>query len=73
MVRLAHATPLRPGVAELESRHLRDPHVAYFTAANPGHARGDELACLTEVHPSNLTPAGRRMLEGSPIHVGGGG
>ena len=73
VVRLAQATPLRPGVAELGARHLRDPHVAFFAAANPGHARGDELACLTEVHPSNLTPAGRRMLEGSPIRGGGGG
>jgi hypothetical protein len=72
VVRLAHATPLRPGVADVEPRHLRDPHVAFFAAANPGHARGDELACLTEVHPSNLTPAGRRMLEGSPMRGEGG-
>jgi hypothetical protein len=64
VVRLAHATPLRPGVAEVEAARLRDPHVAFFAAANPGHREGDELACLTEVHPANLTPAGRRMLGG---------
>ncbi len=64
VVRLAHRTALRAGVAEIEPRHLRDPHVAFFAAANPGHAAGDELACLTALDPANLTPAGRRMLYG---------
>jgi hypothetical protein len=31
---------------------------------NPGHANGDELACLTEISRSNLTPAGERMVGG---------
>src|SRR5262245_9277471 len=39
VVRLARATPLRRGVAEITPRRLRDPHVAFFAAANPGHAR----------------------------------
>jgi hypothetical protein len=63
VVRLAHRTPLRPGVAAITARHLKDPHIAFFAAANPGHIYGDELACLTEITPTNLTPAGRRMLE----------
>lgn len=62
IVRLPHATPLHPDVAAIEARRLRDPHVAFFVAANPGHAQGDELACLTEISPANLTRAGRRML-----------
>jgi len=62
VVRLRHATPLREGVAEPTARHLRDPHVAFFVSANPGAAEGDELACLTRIHPDNLTPAGRRMV-----------
>jgi hypothetical protein len=62
VVRPAHRTALRAGVAEIEPRRLRDPHVAFFAAANPGHAAGDELACLTALDPANLTPAGRRML-----------
>jgi hypothetical protein len=62
VVRPAHPSALRAGVAEIEPRHLLDPHVAFFAAANPGHAAGDELACLTALHPANLTPAGRRML-----------
>ncbi len=62
IVRLAHPTPLRAGVADLTAHRLRDPHVAFFVHANPGHEAGDELACLTRVHPDNLTEAGRRTV-----------
>lgn len=62
VVRFAHATPLRRGVAEITIQRLRDPHVDFFVAANPGYREGDELACLTELNLSNLTPAGRRMV-----------
>lgn len=65
IVRLAHATPLRPDVADLTPRRLRDPHVAFFAVQNPGHAQGDELACLTRILPENLTAAGRRMVGGN--------
>ncbi|MBI4496917.1 MAG: hypothetical protein HY689_03330 [Chloroflexi bacterium] len=69
VVQLARATPLRPGVADITARRLLDPHVAFFLAANPGHGDGDELACITELTPDNLTAAGRRMLMD---HQGGG-
>ena len=62
VVRLAHPTPLREGVADVTAHRRADPHVAFFLRKNPGHARGDELACLTRIHPGNLTPAGRRMV-----------
>lgn len=62
IVRQRHAAPLRPEVAPLTEGRRRDPHVAFFAAANPGHAAGDELACLTDLTHANLTPAGRRML-----------
>ena len=62
VVRLRHATPLRAGVADLTVARLRDPAVAFFARANPGHARGDELVCLAEVSLDNLTPAGLRMV-----------
>jgi hypothetical protein len=55
------ATPLREGVAAITDERLRDPHVAFYIERNPGHANGDELVCLTRVHPDNFTPAGRRM------------
>jgi hypothetical protein len=64
VVRLARPTPLRPGIAELTPRRLRDPHVAFFLSANPGHGRGDELACVAELCAANLTRAARRTLAG---------
>lgn len=65
VVRLPEPAPLRPGVAEITPHRLRDPHVAFFLAANPGHARGDELACVAELSVANLTRAARRAL-GAP-------
>jgi hypothetical protein len=53
---------LREGVAELDSRRLRDPHVAFFQQRNPRHAQGDELVCLARFHPDNLNPYIRRQL-----------
>ena len=64
IVRFLNATPLRDGVAEITESRLRDPQVAFFVRANPGHADGDELACVAEVSRSNLTRAGRRMVDG---------
>lgn len=55
------ATPLRQGVAEVTEERLHDPHIAFYLQKNPGHERGDELVCITRVHPDNFTPAGRRM------------
>ena len=62
IVRFRNATPLRRGVAEITDERLRDPLIAFFARANPGHANGDELACLTEVSRANLTRAGQRMI-----------
>lgn len=47
------------------ARAANDPHVRFFLDRNPGHAAGDELACLTELTPENLTAAGRRMTRGA--------
>jgi hypothetical protein len=66
IVRLEHAAPLRHGVADITEQRLRDPLVAFFTSKNPGHTRGDELGCITEIARSNLTRAGERMV-GAPI------
>lgn len=62
IVQMAKAAPLRSGVAEVTAQRLKDPHVAFFVAANPGYAQGEQLACLVELTRANLTPAGRRML-----------
>jgi hypothetical protein len=60
------ATPLREGVATVEAERLRDPHVAFFVKHNPGHVNGDELVCLTHIHPDNFTAAGKRMVAVKP-------
>lgn len=62
IVRFRAATPLRRGVAEITEERLRDPQVAFFARLNPGHADGDELACVAEISRSNLTRAGLRMI-----------
>jgi hypothetical protein len=62
IVRLRTATPLRPGIANVTAGRLRDPNVAFFARMNPGHVRGDELACLAELSRANLTRAGQRIM-----------
>ena len=62
IVRFANgATPLREGISEVTNERLHDPHVAFYIERNPGYIQGDELVCITRVHPDNFTPAGRRM------------
>ena len=56
------AQRLREGIAELDDKRLRDPHVAFFQKRNPGHSQGDELVCLARFHPDNLKPYIRRQL-----------
>lgn len=62
IVRLPNPQRLRAGLNEIPAGRARDPHIAFFLARNPGHARGDELVCLTELAPENLTAAGWRMV-----------
>jgi len=61
IVRFEHPQRLRDGLAQVPPGREMDPHVAFFAARNPAHAAGDELVCITELTPGNLTPAGRRM------------
>jgi hypothetical protein len=63
VIRLAIPAPLRDGISDPEAR-LSNPHVRFFLEANPGHADGDELACLVPIRPDNLTSAGQRMAGG---------
>jgi hypothetical protein len=62
VVRFRAATPLRHGVANVTDERRRDPQVAFFARINPGHADGDELACLAELSRANLTRAALRMI-----------
>lgn len=66
IVRLRNPQPLRESLAEIPASRAADPHVAFFAGRNRGHAHGDELVCLTELTPANLTSAGRRMASVIP-------
>ena len=66
VVRMADRQRLRGPLAGIPPGRADDPHVAFFAAQNPGHPDGDELVCLTELTPANLTPAGRRMAAAVP-------
>jgi hypothetical protein len=57
---------LRPGVADVTAERLRDPHVRFFHARNPGHVRGDELCCLAPLTRENFTPAAYRVIGPEP-------
>ena len=68
VVRFPAPQILRQPLRGIPERRAADPHIAFFTHRNPGHERGDELVCLTEISWENLTAAGRRMwTEGERI------
>jgi hypothetical protein len=62
IVRFARPQKLRAGLNAIPPGRVGDSHIAYFLSRNPGWTNGDELVCLTELSPENLTPAGRRMV-----------
>jgi hypothetical protein len=62
IVRFPRPQRLRGSLGTVPAGRAADPDVAFFLARNPGHANGDELACITEISVDNLTAAGRRMI-----------
>jgi hypothetical protein len=62
VVRFPRPSVLCDGLRGVPVERQLDPHVDFFLARNPGHERGDELVCLTEIRAENLTPAGLRMV-----------
>jgi hypothetical protein len=62
VVRFINPQRLCVGLKEVPAGREHDPHVSFFLSNNPGHGSGDELVCLTELCPENLTAAGRRMM-----------
>jgi hypothetical protein len=53
---------LKPHLAEIPARRLRDPNVRYFLKRNPAYATGHELACLAEISPWNMKLFAGRIL-----------
>lgn len=66
VVRFPRPQRLASILAGIPAGRLDDPHVAFFAIRNPMHAAGDELVCLCELTPQNLTAAGRRMAAAVP-------
>jgi hypothetical protein len=58
---------LRGGVADVTAQRLRDPHVRFFVARNPGYARGDELCCIAPLTRENFTRAAYRVIGPNPV------
>jgi hypothetical protein len=53
---------LKPQLAEIPARRLRDPNVQFFLKRNPSYAQGHELACLAKIAPSNMKRFGARIM-----------
>jgi len=51
---------LRPETAPLRADYDRDPDLAFYARANPGHAEGDMLVCLCPLTFLNLVTLGMR-------------
>lgn len=62
LVRFPQPQVLKAELKGIPASRLRDPHIAFFAARNPGHAAGDELVCLAELSPTSYTPLGCRLL-----------
>ena len=61
---------LKPHLAEIPARRLRNPHVQFFLQRNPGYRRGDELVCLAEISPFNMKLFAGRILAAALTHQG---
>ncbi|NOS69840.1 MAG: hypothetical protein HOP33_07910 [Verrucomicrobia bacterium] len=62
VVRFPYPQRLQGELKKIPAGRVADPHIVFFVGQNPGHTRGDELVCLTELTDENLTAAGRRMV-----------
>lgn len=54
---------LKPGVADVSEKRLKDPHIQFFIHTNPGYLHGDELVCITRLHKDNLRSRGLKYLD----------
>lgn len=61
IVRFPQPQSLREHLQGIPSDRLKDPHINFFAAQNPGYIEGDNLVCLTELVETNITPAGQRI------------
>lgn len=55
---------LKPGVADVSRRELKNPDIAWFVKANPGWGRGNDLCCLARLDRGLLKPRAAALLFG---------
>lgn len=65
IVRFTSPQQLRADLESIPPSRQSDPDVEFFIQKNPGYIRGDELVCITELSPENLTNAGKRVVYGA--------
>ncbi|HVT89502.1 MAG TPA: hypothetical protein VHD56_11660 [Tepidisphaeraceae bacterium] len=65
IVRFENPQRLRPQFSVVPEGRRDDPDVEFFIQQNPGFVQGDELVCIADLSPENLTPAGRRVVNGA--------
>ena len=53
---------IRAGIGDVDSRALRNPEVGFFVKCNPGHAAGDELACIAPLSAENFKPSALKII-----------
>ena len=56
---------LKKGVADVNERLLKNPHIDYFVRKNPYYDKGYELACIAELTKENLKPAAYKVIMSS--------
>jgi hypothetical protein len=66
---LAHGWQLRDSLQRIPPPRAKDPDIRFFADRNPGYSQGQRLVCLTEIHPGNLTIAGRRLWASDALTV----
>ena len=62
---------LRPETAPLQAEYDRDPDLAFYARANPGHAEGDMLVCLCPLTFGNLVALGMNARRRARRREGG--
>lgn len=62
-IRFEHSQErLKPGVADITDARISNPHIRFFLERNPGHGRGDELACIAKISTENFKPSVLRRI-----------
>ena len=55
---------LKPGVADITDKQLKDQTIRYFLKRNPEHFKGNDLVCLANLTEDNLRPGILRLIQG---------